>query len=177
MKDNTPWTGSDDAGRLFDHHFGQTILLTIQDYGPAGPEIYQEILERFRSKSIEIPYPQREIGCSTQQRKQSRYLIGASGIYSPAMSVIGRFAGCCAHCPFTNFPCESIRAATLLPLIPNMPATALAPIPQVSLRPCHPPEFWQTVLPAENCVQVAANESSAFRLPVAGLKFFQDLRS
>ncbi|HUR44297.1 MAG TPA: mechanosensitive ion channel family protein [Candidatus Saccharimonadales bacterium] len=36
-------------------------FVSIQDYGAAGPELYQEIVERFRSKSIEIPYPQREI--------------------------------------------------------------------------------------------------------------------
>ena len=36
-------------------------FVTLQDFGAAGPELYQEIVERFRSKSIEIPYPQREI--------------------------------------------------------------------------------------------------------------------
>jgi small conductance mechanosensitive channel len=35
--------------------------VTIQDYGAAGPEIYQEIVERFRSRNIELPFPQREI--------------------------------------------------------------------------------------------------------------------
>jgi small conductance mechanosensitive channel len=38
-----------------------TPWVSVQDYGAAGPEIYQEIIERFRSKNIEIPFPQREI--------------------------------------------------------------------------------------------------------------------
>jgi small conductance mechanosensitive channel len=36
-------------------------FVSIQDYGAAGPELYQEVVERFRSKNVEIPYPQREI--------------------------------------------------------------------------------------------------------------------
>ena len=31
------------------------------DYGPAGAEIYQAILERFRAGKVEIPFPQREV--------------------------------------------------------------------------------------------------------------------
>jgi small-conductance mechanosensitive channel len=31
------------------------------DYGPAQAEIYQAILDQFRSRQIEIPFPQREI--------------------------------------------------------------------------------------------------------------------
>jgi small conductance mechanosensitive channel len=34
---------------------------TIQDFGAAGGEINKAILERFREKQIEIPFPQREI--------------------------------------------------------------------------------------------------------------------
>jgi small conductance mechanosensitive channel len=33
----------------------------VSDYGPAGPEIYQAILDRFKATRVEIPYPQREI--------------------------------------------------------------------------------------------------------------------
>lgn len=33
----------------------------LADYGPAQAEIYQTILDRFRQKNIEIPFPQREI--------------------------------------------------------------------------------------------------------------------
>jgi small conductance mechanosensitive channel len=36
-------------------------FVSIDDFGPAGPEIYQEIVERFRTKNIDIPCPQREI--------------------------------------------------------------------------------------------------------------------
>ena len=33
----------------------------VADYGPAGAEIYQAILDRFRAQKIEIPFPQREV--------------------------------------------------------------------------------------------------------------------
>jgi len=33
----------------------------VSDYGAAGPEIYQAILDRFRAARVEIPFPQREI--------------------------------------------------------------------------------------------------------------------
>jgi len=33
----------------------------VSDYGPAGAEIYQSILDRFRANRVEIPFPQREI--------------------------------------------------------------------------------------------------------------------
>jgi len=33
----------------------------VSDYGPAGAEIYQAIVERFRVGRVEIPYPQREV--------------------------------------------------------------------------------------------------------------------
>jgi len=34
---------------------------TVADYGPARAELYQAIVERFRERSISIPYPQREV--------------------------------------------------------------------------------------------------------------------
>jgi small conductance mechanosensitive channel len=44
-------------------------FVSLQDFGPAGSELYEEIVARFRSKNVEIPYPQREI----------RVLNGANG--------------------------------------------------------------------------------------------------
>ncbi|MDB6113031.1 MAG: mscS, partial [Pedosphaera sp.] len=34
---------------------------TLADYGPAGAELYQTILTRFRAEKIESPFPQREV--------------------------------------------------------------------------------------------------------------------
>ncbi|HWY74559.1 MAG TPA: mechanosensitive ion channel family protein, partial [Verrucomicrobiae bacterium] len=34
---------------------------SVADYGPAGAEIYQAIIDRFRAQKIEIPFPQREV--------------------------------------------------------------------------------------------------------------------
>jgi small conductance mechanosensitive channel len=34
---------------------------TVGDYGPAGAEIYQAILQKFSQRKINIPYPQREV--------------------------------------------------------------------------------------------------------------------
>jgi small conductance mechanosensitive channel len=34
---------------------------TVDDYVPAGAEIYQAIVEQFRNNKIEIPFPQREV--------------------------------------------------------------------------------------------------------------------
>jgi len=34
---------------------------TVGDFGPAGTEIYENLLQRFREKNIGIPFPQREI--------------------------------------------------------------------------------------------------------------------
>ncbi len=33
----------------------------VADFGPAQVEIYEAILDRFRAKKIEIPFPQREV--------------------------------------------------------------------------------------------------------------------
>ncbi|MDB6017019.1 MAG: MscS Mechanosensitive ion channel [Pedosphaera sp.] len=33
----------------------------LADFGPAGAELYQAIIERFRAQKIEIPFPQREV--------------------------------------------------------------------------------------------------------------------
>jgi small conductance mechanosensitive channel len=33
----------------------------VADYGPAGAEVYQAIVEQFRARKIEIPFPQREV--------------------------------------------------------------------------------------------------------------------
>ena len=34
---------------------------TVADYGPAGAELYQAIVERFRERKITMPFPQREV--------------------------------------------------------------------------------------------------------------------
>jgi small conductance mechanosensitive channel len=34
---------------------------SVADYGPAGAEIYQTIVDTFRAQKIDIPYPQREV--------------------------------------------------------------------------------------------------------------------
>jgi small conductance mechanosensitive channel len=34
---------------------------TVEDFGPAGAEIYQAIVQQFRANKIEIPFPQREV--------------------------------------------------------------------------------------------------------------------
>ena len=33
----------------------------LPDYGPAQLELYQAIVDRFRAKNIEIPFPRREV--------------------------------------------------------------------------------------------------------------------
>ena len=35
--------------------------VAVADYGPAGAEIYQTIIDSFRAQKIEIPFPQREV--------------------------------------------------------------------------------------------------------------------
>jgi small conductance mechanosensitive channel len=35
--------------------------VSVANFGPAGPEIYQAILSAFRERKIEIPYPQHEV--------------------------------------------------------------------------------------------------------------------
>jgi small conductance mechanosensitive channel len=34
---------------------------TVADYGPAGAELYQTIVERLRERNITIPFPQHEV--------------------------------------------------------------------------------------------------------------------
>jgi small conductance mechanosensitive channel len=46
----------------------------VGDYGPAGSEIYQALVEKFRQRNISIPFPQREI----------RILNGSPGQKIPA---------------------------------------------------------------------------------------------
>lgn len=46
----------------------------VGDYGPAGSEIYQALVEKFRQRNIAIPFPQREI----------RVLNGSTGQKLPA---------------------------------------------------------------------------------------------
>jgi len=48
--------------------------VTVPDYGAAGAEIYQALVEKFRDRRIEIPFPQREI----------RVLNGSNGQKIPA---------------------------------------------------------------------------------------------
>jgi small conductance mechanosensitive channel len=40
---------------------GVSPWVAVPDYGPAQLEIYQAIIEQFRSRRIEIPFPQREV--------------------------------------------------------------------------------------------------------------------
>ena len=35
--------------------------VAVPDYGPAQLEIYEAIIEQFRARDIEIPFPQREV--------------------------------------------------------------------------------------------------------------------
>jgi len=49
----------------------------VTDYGAAGAEIYQAIVEQFRANQVEIPYPQRELRILNGQQVPSR---GISGI-------------------------------------------------------------------------------------------------
>jgi len=35
--------------------------VSVADFGPAGSEIYQAVIEKFRERSISMPFPQREI--------------------------------------------------------------------------------------------------------------------
>ena len=39
---------------------------SLADFGPSGGEIYQAIIDGFRAKQIEIPFPQREVRMLTQ---------------------------------------------------------------------------------------------------------------
>ncbi len=60
LKDFTPGVG---VTMLADSSISLSIKpwVSIQDFGAAGAEIYQELIQRFQSRKIEIPCPQREI--------------------------------------------------------------------------------------------------------------------
>ena len=49
----------------------------VSDYGAAGSEINQAVLEQFRAKQIEIPFPQREIRVLNDQNGTSHLAVGA----------------------------------------------------------------------------------------------------
>jgi small conductance mechanosensitive channel len=36
-------------------------LVAVRDYAPAEVELYQSVVERFRTAGIEMPFPQREV--------------------------------------------------------------------------------------------------------------------
>jgi small conductance mechanosensitive channel len=40
---------------------GVSPWVAVPDYGPAQLEIYQAIIQQFRARGIEIPFPQREV--------------------------------------------------------------------------------------------------------------------
>ncbi len=69
LKDLTPGVG---ITMLADSSINVAVKpwVKVADYGAAGGEIYQAILDRFRASQIEIPYPQRDI----------RLVNGAAGI-------------------------------------------------------------------------------------------------
>ena len=60
LKDPAPLIG---VARLADSSVSIAVKpwTGLADYGPAGPEINQAILENFRELGIAIPFPQREI--------------------------------------------------------------------------------------------------------------------
>jgi small conductance mechanosensitive channel len=60
LKDLAPGVG---VSQLGDSSINIAIKpwVAAADYGPAQAEIYQAILDQFRSRQIEIPFPQREI--------------------------------------------------------------------------------------------------------------------
>jgi small conductance mechanosensitive channel len=60
LKDPSPVAG---VAQLADSSINLSVRpwTTVADYGPAGPEIYQTIVNEFRAQRIEIPFPQREI--------------------------------------------------------------------------------------------------------------------
>ena len=60
LKDPTPVVG---IGALADSSIAITVQpwVKVPDYGPAQLELYQAIVEKFRSNEIDIPFPQREV--------------------------------------------------------------------------------------------------------------------
>jgi small conductance mechanosensitive channel len=49
----------------------------VSDYGAAGAEINQTVLEQFRARQIEIPFPQREIRVLNEQNGAASLAVGA----------------------------------------------------------------------------------------------------
>jgi small conductance mechanosensitive channel len=60
LKDPAPVVG---IGLLADSAITLAIKpwVKVTDYGPAQAEIYQALVEQFRAKRIEIPFPQQEV--------------------------------------------------------------------------------------------------------------------
>ena len=60
LKDPAPATGVTTLGDC-SINVAVKPWTTLADYGPAQAEIYQAIIDQFRAKQIEIPFPQREV--------------------------------------------------------------------------------------------------------------------
>ena len=60
MKELAPGLG---VASLDESHITMSIKpwTTVADFGPAGTEIYEALIEKFRERNISIPFPQREI--------------------------------------------------------------------------------------------------------------------
>jgi len=60
LKDPAPLVG---VSMLADSSINLAVKpwTTVADYGAAGAELYQAIVERFRERNISIPFPQREV--------------------------------------------------------------------------------------------------------------------
>jgi small conductance mechanosensitive channel len=60
LKDITPGVG---IASLGDSAINIAVKpwTSVSDFGPAGTEIYESLIQKFREKNIQIPFPQREI--------------------------------------------------------------------------------------------------------------------
>ena len=60
MKELAPGVG---IAALEDSHITMAVKpwTTVDDFGPAGTEIYEGLLQKFRERNISIPFPQREL--------------------------------------------------------------------------------------------------------------------
>ena len=60
LKDPAPLVG---VSMLADSSINLAVKpwTTVADYGPAGAELYQAFVERFRERNIAMPFPQREV--------------------------------------------------------------------------------------------------------------------